>query len=606
MPRSIKAFISCAVLVCALFSVAWGEAFGRFSYTDKPSPTGFILAADGFVADHPLADKFFFSKSSSVWHVVESSEFAQTIGLAAGKNNPEKLNVSLTAPGFGIFWRDGFQLILHSTAAPYLSWAEGSVSHGIPTPNVSWVVVSFKDNQPAIVMGFPDKACELKVEGRPGSWRIFATPRYKGWVRFGLLDGLKGNPANSAAALGRLSVLAARQSSLWISKPPHFLKCALTSDSQSVTATWTFDQRGCVLPVAAQFASLGGYPLRILTPTAEAALKENGLPVRVTVGRELTIRFPIRRVPTGRGLSVGEIPESTITTAAPSDIPSVVELGLENLRGSRDAELLKSGEDTLAEYILQANYTAEPISGQQLPFDAAGNGVDLAAAQAWLMQCVNNTQRSSSDSNSLLTSLTWRRDWATWGFGCVDRTIGRRAAALAALAGALCPEPERRLDAAMMQAGMSAERGVARWKSGENSQFASSKLTEPMLPLRKSLFSLEGGRLPTSDFADILYSPLRAYGGISVLVAQLGDHLELSWPALEPKSGLVTLASSYEITLSAVSNLARLNVKRAFGFVELNYVPETAGYCRARLDIPSWAPPLPKSAVPPRYSEPTL
>ncbi len=564
------------------------------------------MAEDGFVANQPMADRFYFAKPSGGWKVVQSSEMGQTVLLESRKLNPLKLNVSLTAPGFSLYWNAGFQLNLHSTVAPYLSWPEGSVTKGIPTPDSKWVLVSFKDNQPAVVLGFPQHPCGLKVEGRPGAWKIVGPTNYQGWVRVGLPDGLRGNPANSASSLGRLSALVSRQEKVWTALAPTLLSCSVQSDSQSVTAAWHFDRNGSTIPTAAQFASLGGYPLRILSPTQDASLQEAELPVRTVIGQDLVVRFPVRRVPTGRGLAIGEDLSPGITSAAPTDIPSVVELGLENLRCGRDPQTQKAGEDTLAEYLLQANYVLEPVSGQQLPFDGAGKGVDLAASHAWLMQCVNATQRATSESNSLLTSLSWRRDWTTWSLGCLDVAIERRGAALAALAGALCSEPERRLDAAMLQAGLAAVRGIARFKKTQGGPENLPVFSEPMFGLRKSLFSLATPGTVSTEFADILFSPLRTYGSPSVSVASAGGKFELRWPALEPKSGILTLAAGYAVQLTPLTNLTRLQVNRAYGFVELIYVPETAGGCRAQLTLPDWAPPLPKAVEPPRYSEAAL
>src|SRR5262249_5753733 len=145
--------------------------------------------------------------------------------------------------------------------------------------------------------------------------------------------------------------------------------------------------------------------------------------------------------------------------------PSVAELAFANLPASRDTQTKETAEEALTEYLGEAKYTTEPYSNQQLPYTADGAGLDLAAAHALLMQSTITTVKATSEPNSLLTSVLWRRDWRTWTIWTPDLDLSRRAEALGALAAALCPEPARRLDAAMLEAGLASQEGLKVWQA---------------------------------------------------------------------------------------------------------------------------------------------
>jgi hypothetical protein len=284
-------------------------------------------------------------------------------------------------------------------------------------------------------------------------------------------------------------------------------------------------------------------------------------------------------------------------------VNSVVELALENLVASRDVLTRKAAEDTLAEFVSQATYTAEPFTQQQLPYNAAGVGADLAAANALLMQSVTSTQRATSEANSLLTSLGWRRDWATWRFWGAEGAVSRRAGALAALAAGLCPEPERRLEGAMFQAGLSAERGLMLWRRRNGLEPKDTPLLETMLGVRQGMFGLRGKAEDGEAFWRSLVSPLRAYGDTPVSFGRTGENYTLEWPIVEAKPSVLTLASSYPLNLLPAENLPSLRITQALGFTELRYVPEAAGTCRVSLTLPKWAKAPPPAVPVPRYSE---
>lgn len=598
-------FINAFALV-ALAAAAHADAFGRYGYGAPPDVPGMSVDRDGFAAKHPLADKIRFVKPLAQWKPVATSEFGQTVGFGQQDFVPSKGRFTTTAPGFALYFGSGIRLHVASTAAPYLTWTDGSVTSGVPTPPVRWLVVSFQTSEPPVLLGFPGDPASLVVRGRPADWTIQTDGDFKGWVRVGLPLGQRPVVANTAADLGKLAQAVAAEADLYTQMSPEPVGFRLDHDQESVTATWSFDRPGATVPIGATLAGLGQYPLSIQSSVKRIDAPTDEGPLDVLSGKDLTIRFPVRRVPTGRALALGAQPGEPIGTVAPQDIPSVVELALEGLLAERDVQTRKAADDTLTEYLGQATYAAEPVTGQQLPYTAAGEGADLAAAHALLMQSILSTQRATSEGNSLLTSLQWRRDWATWRFWGASETVARRVGALAALAGAICPEPERRLQAAMFQAGLSAERGLDVWRrrngfaTGSDATFA-----EPEPGLRQGLFGLRVPPEPDSAFALALRSPIRIFGDASATLTQDVSTYVLQWPVLEAKPSLLTLAAAFPFSVKANGNLTSLKVAAALGFTELRYVPEVAGTCEVRLTVPKWAKPLPKATPVPSYREPS-
>ncbi len=456
-------FIS-AVCLALVASAGYSQAFGRFGYTQQVEVPGFKVDKEGFAVSGVTADKIRFPQVATVWKPTLTSETQQVVQLSEGPGGPTKAMFSLLGVGFSLYFDEGMELDVHSEGAPYLSWEQGSVADGVATPQVKWLVLSFRSNQPPIVIGFPDGPVSLEVSGTTGAWSIKSQDTFKGWVRFALPEGDQGNAATTAGTLGKLAKEVAANAALWTSMPPKLLKTNIIEDLHSVTATWQFDLPGAVVPVAAMMANLGRYLLEVKTPTRRLPGWTSDGPTDVVDVNSLSIRFPIKRVPTGRSLTVGSQLASPLGGVSPLDIPSVADLAIECLLAERDSQTRKAAEDTFGHFVSEATYSLEPWTQQQLPFDSTGKGIDLAAAHALLMQAMTSTSKATSESNSLLTSVAWRQDWSTWRVWTQDPVVADRAGALAALAGAFCPEPERRLSAAMFQAGLSGSRGLNVWR----------------------------------------------------------------------------------------------------------------------------------------------
>ncbi len=578
------------------------QAFGRFGYSPFPAVPGWTLDAEGIRANFPSADKLTFPMALKKWQPVETSDLRQVSLTGGGAGSPSKVRASLLSFGVSMYFEAGVALGLTSTASPYLSWAEGTVEDGVPTPNAKWVLVSFRDRQPPILLVFGGEAPGLVIQGKPGAWTLKTPGVYKGWVRFCLPRGTEAAEANSAAGLGKLVKAVEANEDLWVRGDPEVTKTTVQEEWTAVTGDFLYSAAGVPVPSPVDLAPLGGYPVKALTKIRKLDFTLDGQSVFVTAERSLKIRFPVKRVPTGRGLAVGKRAQEPLGTVSSLDLPSVAELALENLLGTRDRRLRETGERAMAEFVQAASSSREPWTKQTMLYGEDGAGIDLAASHALLMQALAAINQASSEANSLLTSITWRRDWLSWRLWGVDAVKARRAAALASLAGALCPEPERRLEAAILQAGLAAERGAA-IRRARATQTEAPVFLEPMDALRQSLFGSVIPPAAEDPFLKVLLSEIRAYGDAALELASTEERVYVAaWEAKDTLAATLTLAAGYPIQVENL-NLDKFEVAQGLGFTKMTVRPKAPGRCEIRIRIPAWAKLLPVFVEPSAYSE---
>jgi len=581
-------------LACLLAAVvSWpslAQPFGRFGYTENPAVPGFTIDKAGFVPKYGASEKFYFAKPATTWKILQATDVGEDIDLGFGA-----LSVNLYSPGFMVRFPKGFALNLLSTSAPYLSWKDASVGEHVPTPDVRWIAVSFRTAQPPIVLGFMDGPVSLQLDGRLGDWTLHTSKPYTGWVRIALAQGTKPLATDSAASLGKLSLAVAAEDSLWWQPAPALKSLTVSGEDTAVEATWLFDRKGAVVPVGATLARLGSYPLEIKTKIKRLdGYTEEG-PATITDEEALTIRFPVHRIPLGRPLIAGAPLAVAGRNASGFDIPAVVELALENLSGSRSGSCLRTAESCLNDLIQNSQYTLEPHTNQRLPFGADGKGIDVTAAGALLWQTSGISTKADSIDNSLLTSVTWRRDWYTWRIWAGDSAVSRRAGAFAAVAGAMCSEPDRRLEAGMDQAGLAAERGLGIYLARAARQPEDPKFLEPIWEVRNTIFDMEQARKQLSPFAESLYGMVRVYGSSSVQCTEGGPRdYRLQWTGAGP----VTLASGFPLVVAG----DEVATRDLLGYT--TFSAPSPGVHTAVLTLPPWAKRLPVFVAPPPYDEP--
>ncbi len=585
------------ILLLLGVAVSCAQPFGRFGYVNDWAIPGLRLTSDGFSVDFPASDRFTFSKPLKGWKAIATADTSQTVIVQPFVGAPSKLRQDLTSPGFSAYFDNGIRIRIGTLSSPILSWGGGGSldgTSGYPTPEVRWVVVSFRDNQPPILFAFPWNKGSLKLGGKTGDWTLSAET-FKGWMRIAAPVGVVPFRTSSAAEMGRLEADVKEQAAFWTQPPPVLRKTAITDDDASLTVEWTFDRPGAVVPPPAFLSSLAGYQVIILSKTKRINAPTLEGPLSVCESETLKIKFPIRRIPTGRAIATG-VPPRTIGTASYIDVGGVFELALANLFASTPEAVRIQAAETCAQYVEAVTYSVEPHTGQRLPYGADGTGIDILAAQALLMQSMISAEKPTSEPNSLFSSIMWRRDWLSWRIWGSDRKVSRRASAITAIAAALAPEGERRLDAAMLQAGIIAERGLGIWL--KRSGLGESKLLlETAEHLRADIFMPEDYRRADSAGA-AFRSPFRLYGDTLALLT--GPNLQLT--PFKAGAWYSTFASSFSFTLAPEKPKPGLTIDQAFGLTVLNFQNATTSPINFRISLPAWVN-LPKQPADLQFKE---
>ncbi|MDX2065075.1 MAG: hypothetical protein SFX74_04970 [Fimbriimonadaceae bacterium] len=578
------------------------EGFGRFGYGSIG--TAESLRCTATAIEGPDAEPLrLFPRDDGefpAWRPVALDPTQTELVREGVLGGPHRQRISLTAPGITLQSGSPMRFGVRSIAAPYLTWAEGSVGPGVPSPNTRWLALSFGDRRMNYVLGFPAGG-QAEVDGKPGNWTLTLRSN-DGWVRIGRLPRASG--ANMAAMLGSLKGLAQSRAKYFTQLPPRIVKRTVAGDAQGVVVSWAFDAPWAIVPSALFLATLDGYPLQFEGKTERLQADSPTGPVDALAGRVLRVRFPVKRIPTGRAVGVGNPTFQPLSTVSPIDPPSVIELGFDCLRAVREDSTRLLAEQVYTQGLSDMEFSVEPTTQAGLSYREDGAMAFETAALALIGQCLSIAKRPSSAENGLLTSLAWRRDWQTWRFYVPNAELSRRVGAVAAVAGALCAEPERRLDAAMFEAGLAAERGLVRWKRRVNPSLEVKPPIDPLWGVRKGLFGYAAPPDRDEAFVTYLRSPMRVYTDSPVWVEQdpIGDRLV--WNAASTRPTTATFASSVSFGLSARHNLGpEFTVTRSLGVTELTATALEPGPCMANFTWRDARLPLPLVQLPPRYSE---
>lgn len=581
-----------------LVAAAQAQSFGRFGYSTLPDVPGFRFSAEGFRASSPGSTTLKFFSDLNGFKPTEVSDRAALYVGPEVVGMPSKIRVNLRAPGFSLYFPFGVTLRCDSLQSPYLSWKDASVGADVPTPQTPWVLVSFQERQPPVLLVFESGAVEAHVTGKSADWTVSTRERYAGWVRVVLPLGHNSPSGSGVSSLGETVRAVMAGIEVWTAPAPSLVDFEIRSDAESVTAVWTFDRAGAVVPPAALMARAGGYPLQILSGVRQTGADLWEGPTTVTAEPKLAIKFPLKRLPFGRSITLGTVPTNLIATASPFDVPSLAELALTGLLAGRDHLVLGSLDTVTEMYRLQAPQVLEPFLQKKLPYAADGKGADLAAAHALVQQCRVSSLGSVGIPNELFTQVAWRRDWLSWLVWSPDQAVARRASALLAIAGALCPESDRRLEAAMLQAGLAAERALAIYRDRRGFADGRRDLIEPLFNVRAGLF----GTMPNA-FVDSLMSEVRIVSGEAVATEQTSEGITLRFNSQDAKAGTMVFEIGRPVSVSAGANLKSAVGKSALGRLTVDYEPVGPGECSIVLKSPGWANLLPALVAPPRYVE---
>ncbi len=592
-----------AFLVSSAISVGQ-EGFGRFGYTKAPEFPGFDVNQSGFKTHYSGSDRFTFATPLKIWNPIATSPWRQVVLTDGGVGKPSKIRFDLWDCGVSMYFPAGIDLRAHSTGSPFLSWKDGSVRDGIPTPKTKWICLSFSDQQPPIVFGFPGEPTALEISGELGNWSIKSPKNFKGWVRIALPFGLEPFRSTTVQGLGKVSTRCTKEQELWSAAIEDVGDPILEDDSDGITATWNLPRKRTVIPNIFYLSALGGYPCRILSDSSSYPSSTNEGPIALTKTASLVVRFPIKRIPSGRGLSIGEPISQSFSQTSWSDPLSIVDLALANTLSGRSQQTSQKAKDLLSQYFDFSIPEAEPNTKQTVFYKANGSGMLSVAVHSLLGQSVRTGEVNATAEDPQLISIFWRLDPYT-GSLRVAGDDATRIAAISAIAGSFSPLPSMRLKAAMFQASLSGIRGINMWKRRAGLIAIEPKLREPLLGMRKGLFSLNF-QSPQSPVISNWMSELRCYGEAPMWLQKQAEGYELCWMAPEKEAGSFSFESAYPIHVSSRRNLQSLYLSQKFGSSELRFEPEKGGQSSANLLTPIWADPFPLTVLPPEYSEPIM
>lgn len=565
-------------------ALALAGPFGRFGYQALPVAPGFRIDHSGFVANSPSADRFGFGRTIPRYITVGVDDVELEARLeGGGGKTPTKLRVNLLTPGIALGFDAKPQFSLTSTRAPLLTWESGSAGDGVPTPPSKWLIVTFQEAQPPVLLK-TDAEMSWMVSGTPGAWTLAASEPLRGWLRVALPLGTRAIVANTASSLGEVLKQSQPIVNLLEGPPPKLVERRVAEVELGVIVSWKFDRPGAIVPPSAILAPQAGYALRIESPVARTSITTEDGPVAVCTTDTLRIRFPCLKIPTGRAVTLGAAPPA-ISTASAYDPSSLAELSLNLLLASADGVQLQVAQAASDEFLAEADYPSEPISRQPMPIALDGSNLGLLAAHALSGQALA-TGAAIPERSALLESLAWARDWPTWRFKVGDEAQAATAASFAAVAG-LMGDEHARADAALLQAGLAAQ-SVLR-----------GRVPLPFEELRATLYRYAGAE-DNDLYARSLFSPLRAVSSLGVTAAKSQEgRVRLSWSVPDSRPREIAL-------LGAVGEIqsfekARLASPAGASPIRIRTTGEGPGWVELKPTTE-----LPESAAPPRVDPPNL
>ncbi len=543
----------------------------------------------GFRALSTRADRLRFERTLGKFQTVSASDQQGVYLVSGGAWNPSKLRVNVAAPSFELYFPRGLALRLSSLQAPFLSWSEGSVGDGIPTPKTKWVLVSFRDEQPAVLLGFPMRDASLHVEGKPGDWAIRSTPDFEGWVRVALPFGLRPMPANDAAALGQQTVIVARHPETWIQSAPTLASFEARPEAGGVLGIWTYDRPGAAIPVGLALATRGGYPVELRSGVlGENAPLTDG-PTAFCATEKLAVFFPMKSVPEGRALAVGAEADALPATISPLDPVSVSQLALGLLFSCADKLAFDNAESGVEDFLADSPTVTEPFTQLRLPFDEKGVSMELTAAHAVAAQSLDRL-RGNKAGNSLLSSLLWAVDARQWMLCADDSGKATASSSMAAVAAALSDDPKVRVWGAMLQCGLASAKGYAAWRKDLGYTFLAEPTAAPADGFAELRDALYGGK-PSTLYA-ALETPIRVLSSEPIIAQSHEKGCVLKWRYTKGQDRSILLRCPPGAKLSPLTNLGMLRLTQTGEFANIEYGPKAEGECSALLMWEKGAPTL--------------
>lgn len=553
----------CLLAACSLLIGAAGAAqtkrFGRFGFAQGPQAPGLEWAGSAVRAAVDGASWIRWGESEKSLRPVLASEWGATFLREPEPASPTKVRANLLAPGLELYFPGAMSLRLETEQCPYLSWSAGSVGPEVPTAPSKWTLITFRDRQPPILISFLGGESSVVVSGSPGQWVVRATNPMVGWVRLCLPNGLAPASGSGVADLGRQVGHIASQEGFWTQPAPVCTSFSASRAPGGIVATWRFDRPGALVPPVIAKARAAGFAIEVRSRSESLGVQDREGKLVRCLAPILSVFFPATAPMQGRALTWADRPIRARTPLSPFDAPSVFEVAAANLFAARDTQCFQLADGALADFLVGAPQTVEPVTRVALPFMLEPGALDLAAAQALLMQSLQNAAFDGSP-NAILDSILAAMDAWSWRIAAPIPSSSF-AGSVSALAAWLHPDPQAQAFGAMLYAGMVAE-GVA---SGT---------------LRGVLASAFSSR-PTDPFVVALTSPVRIASSHCVLAAPAPLGWFLEWTDGQQASEEIQIRGVQLGGATPNGGLSRVLAKNSPGRAALSYRGLGAGPFRA-------------------------
>lgn len=394
-----RSFKVAGVFALAAFACAGlAHPFGRFGFVKHWRFVGLQANATGFGNELKTSCELQFESPSPSWEPTFTSPYQQFVKLAGGENLPSRLSANLLSGQMGAFFAKGLRLKLTDSSTPYLTWPDGSVAPGVPTPKANWLLLSWERAQPPLFICFgAGQLHSLQITGGPGNWILEAEKGFSGWVRIAAPFGDKPFATNSAGSLGAMANEFTKVSPFWLGEPASLRGIRQVAYNDGVLGDWEFTGNA-IIPAPVVIAQNNGYPLVAISGFTRTGYSTEDGPLLISTEPRLKVRFPLLPAPEGR--AVRPIPMPPVDYTNP--------LQLLFAEGGQDA--LQKVNAAAVKTFSGANFVIEPFTRDQILFDETGKGLQSNADLALMDQLTT----PFSKQNPFLVGQSWGQDWLTW------------------------------------------------------------------------------------------------------------------------------------------------------------------------------------------------
>lgn len=569
-------------------ALALTSALVALSVSVTPVP-GITLTQTGFRSTWPGSDEIKFARPIS-FRRQKSPPFERVFTCGSYAGTPQTVRVSDFGAGFEMYCPLGIDYRLSTLQAPTLTVAGSSYGPDTPTPRTTWVLMTFADRQPPVLLTFSNPCEGLMVSGRAGEWRLKGQRLYKGWVKVVLPLGLTAASGNDVTTLGELAKRVQEQLP-WLSHlAPTLVSKAEQAGQGTVSVTWRFDGPGAVVNPTLVFARAGGYGLEFLTPVHDSGSATEDGPLVYVNGQTLKVSLPVGQVPQGRAVTLGQHADRKWNITMPPTIAQCYDLALECLLGGRSA-----GTATLATHI-SAELSLRPGTDA-----ATGTPIDEAAAYALVDVAALGEPRT--EASRYLMAVTRRQSERTFMVEDPDPVRARRASALGCVALLLERDVSSVTRAALMQAGLSAAIAKASFQRKRGLPVTEVPAVEPLWPVRRAFFWPSAENVKRSPVAGMLMSPLRILGPEPVEIAATDSEATVSWTGSLSGPSTLSLICARTFGVRQGMGQAPGSVSHTGDTLQLRGLTDKTHKSAVRIVAPSLIAALPLFTVPEPYSE---